>query len=275
MLFNKIKEKSVEKNIIDFYKKTSSKKRFLNVMKFCEYISTEQKARYDHWIVNPVLEKKYDPFALYSVMKLFTDKIVFDNIRYIIESNKERTNNEDYLGSDFNSYFKANNDEMYEILTNIKEIRLPDEKELIVRLGKDPIITHPRTLKKLDDKFVEFSSDKKPWIEQTDQKCLQHIKLYLPMGLSIVVKNGNHSVSLGMVKSDGIITIDNKVLTDGEAKNKVLNMSALYDLIEFDGEHFVKRKSKKRMTNSVCFEFGVAFEIGRLIHNSPVKYFEV
>ena len=86
-------------------------------------------------------------------------------------------------------------------------------------------------------------------------------RLYLPFGLTAVY-NGNHSSAAGILKKEGILHIP---------EGSILDLSPMYDSFRFDGENYLDNDGKIAFAAN-SFEFGVIYEIGRIIHSKGVRF---
>lgn len=83
-----------------------------------------------------------------------------------------------------------------------------------------------------------------------------HESAYIyPLGF-VYAYNGNHSTNAGLIKSEGILSID-----------KVYDLTGMYEEYEFDGTYFINNKTKER--EKIPFNMGALFEIGRVMLEHP------
>lgn len=140
------------------------------------------------------------------------------------------------------------------------------EKEIIIQLGKHPVLSNMWYSKKQISKLRMFSEEEKVWKEDK----INHIYyLFLPMGLTVVV-NGFHSINAGIVKSIGSLCF-----SPNFKNNKVYDISPLYEKIYFDGTDYRETETGKIVQGceegKSIFELGCIFEIGRIIHREAQK----
>ena len=148
-------------------------------------------------------------------------------------------------------------------------ILLKNKNKIKIELGKDPTLSAPWKENRLLKCFVTIGSEIK-YIDKVynikekatwKQDYQNHYSiLYMPMGVT-VIGNGNHSSATGILKKEGIIEI-----------NEIIDLSDTYDTIKFDGEYFINIESNEKICKPSFYEFGIIYEIGRLIKEKGINF---
>lgn len=86
------------------------------------------------------------------------------------------------------------------------------------------------------------------------------LELWLPMGISWV-GGGNHSIASGIIQGVGKIKPD-----------ITYDISKLYDYIECDGKHYLRKQDKSILAPVRNVEFAAIFEIGRMMRENRISY---
>lgn len=181
-------------------------------------------------------------------------KILADNINYraneALLSNKPKED----VWSDFFTDMRYKVDE-----TKV-------EREIVIQLGKHPVLSNMWYKRKQISKLRMFSEEEKIWKED---KINHTYYLFLPMGLTVVA-HGFHSINAGIVKAIGSLCFSPN-FTNG----KIYDFSPLYETIYFDGTDYREKATGKIMQGcdkgKSIFELGCIFEIGRIIHREAQK----
>lgn len=85
------------------------------------------------------------------------------------------------------------------------------------------------------------------------------VEYWLPFGIGWV-HGGNHSIMTGIVQGQGTITTDS-----------VYDLSALFPLVRFDGNAFLRTSDGSVIQEATEFEFAAIFEVGRLMHERAIS----
>lgn len=193
---------------------------------------------------------EYDEQALHPIIvliKLLTDKIVFDNALELAETYKSPY---DWYTIDmFLNHYKKEHHE--------KKV----DATIEISLEKDPIISLPWEWGRLRNAIGKIGKGYVAGEWQQDESN-HYFYTYLPICTTIMY-NGLHSSFAGILKREGTLTSDEH--------NHIIDISALYDCIYFDGKYFRDIKTKKKLFKSISFEFGCIFEIGRIIKKANQK----
>jgi hypothetical protein len=131
-----------------------------------------------------------------------------------------------------------------------------------IQLGVDPVIPIPYRNEKLAGSIAGIATRDNPFRQQDTAHTA---RLLLPMGVTMIT-NGMHSTSAGILKTEGILTLG------GSCTMKVYDVSAAYEKIRFDGDSYIDLKTGEVIRESRCFELGVIYELGRIVHKSHIKF---
>lgn len=180
--------------------------------------------------------------------------VVFDIIKILADNINYRNNTALLSRKRFES---VNSDPLMLVLPNAKKVKIT--QEIVVRMGKEPIITDIWNEERQISTLKIFTVQNKDWKEDPIN---HYYRLLLPMGLT-VIKNGFHSVNAGIVKSTGSL-----LYTPNSKNGEVYDLSPLYETVYFDGDYYRYKTTKVKVMKSNCiFELGCIFEIGRIICN--------
>ena len=232
---------------MDIIKNMQNKKRLRNTLDFINDICLELAK-------SP--ERTTD--IIFKLVKLYTDCIVTDRIFGVME--RKYFNNFSFWNLMFENTDKISKN----IINSIEYIKLP--QKICLQLSEIPIIVSPHSRNKLIKNIISVNTDKENWRQQTGINA-QGFILYLPIGITFLNNNGNHSVTGGYIKNAGEITI-----SKDNPYTRICDMSKLYDLIWFDGVNYRLISKDKIISKAVSFEFGTAFEIGRIIKNNNISF---
>jgi hypothetical protein len=125
-------------------------------------------------------------------------------------------------------------------------------------LGKDPILAIPWSESSLTNAMANNGHGRcmGQWRADFNHK----VNLVLPFGLGLV-HGGNHSLAAGVVNAEGtVVTSD------------VIDLSPLYEHVRYDGASMIRTHDGRRLWEPVEEEFGILFEIGRLMLEHGVRY---
>jgi len=213
----------------------------------------------NHLICNGTHEKDR---SIFTFIKLLSDKISLDSTLDMIAV-------KEYEMSDIDGFFYELEDSRYLYNTLYRKIRriqhtTCDQYDLHISLSRDPVITFPRERIRLVKCFRDIGEPIQKW---TEDELNHEAALYLPMGLTHIYR-GNHSSYTGILKGEGSIHIHPC------SSHSVHDISPLYDLIQFDGENFVKAGTNIVVGKPYSFEHGCIFELGRLIAEKNIEFTE-
>lgn len=135
-----------------------------------------------------------------------------------------------------------------EFSSSIKVCSSPLKSELNFKI---PILSIPWKIRSLSGCFMTIGG--------TSSTFREHKASHYPNTLiyplnTIHISNGRHSMLVGILEGTGTITID-----------QVLDISESYQSIYFDGTYFRFKRGNKILKKSPLAEFGIMYEIGRLI----------
>lgn len=82
------------------------------------------------------------------------------------------------------------------------------------------------------------------------------------------VHNGNHSVNSGIIKADGYLEFD-----PNATNCHAYDLTPLYDELYYDGEFF-RYRNDHEISEQAAFEYGCLFEIGRILNEYRIDYFD-
>ena len=77
------------------------------------------------------------------------------------------------------------------------------------------------------------------------------------------VNGGNHFITQGLLRGEGTLEPD-----------EVLDLTRLINLVRYDGSYWIAIKSNKRLGLPRYSEFGMVWEIGRLIIDLQISPFD-
>jgi len=138
-------------------------------------------------------------------------------------------------------------------LINIK----PERYRL--NLGRDPILAVPWH----EDRFINalahigYARKFGKWIEEPSNHI---VNLLQPFGVALV-GGGNHSLTAGIANSEGTVVT-----------GEVIDLSPLYEYVRYDGVHMLRIHDGAKLWEPIEEEFGILFEIGRLMVEHGVCY---
>lgn len=270
----------------DRYYDTEEIKQFLSATTsiLCYYISIlEKRAAVKMW--NPIQKQKVyksnhnklktlltyaselietswnDPNPIFTFIKILADKITLDSVMDLLTTD----HNPKYPRLE--SYFMEVNHTLsckYNINHEVYQAFSKNQKnvDVTIDLAKDPILTFPWDHQRLIDSMLGIGTSANPWKED----AMNHAAtLYLPVGVTFI-HNGLHSIFTGMAKREGAQHIS------PDSRHQVVDISGLYDLLQFDGTNYLVAGSDVVAGTAMSFEFGCIFEIGRMLHEKGICF---
>lgn len=183
--------------------------------------------------------------AIFYIIKIYADEINCRNNTDLLESEKENRPFED--DTVFYGGFKC---------SYVKPFRID--------LGKSAVITNVWSKDKLTNSLATVSTMDNSFCEDNYR---HKYRIYLPIGLTILI-NGNHSVSASVFKSEGYLEY-----RPGISSGVVYDLSPLYDKYYFDGTYY-RYINNDAVINKTKFEYGCLFEIGRILCENSISYFD-
>ncbi|MGO4038136.1 DUF6710 family protein [Staphylococcus pseudintermedius] len=241
-------------NLMKFIKKNSRRKKILknqlnNILDKAQYILETNP--------NRIYEQQH---PIFSYIKLFTDLIQSKLATSVMMNGVGNVHIKN--GKWFNTVSAYMNpiDNIF-LQGKFSESNLYTGVNLKIYNDRDPIVTHVwnsdrlanaiRNIGKgmIDKRYMNIDIKKEHAFKYDE---LNHKGEYIyPLGITNIY-NGNHSISAGLNKSEGNVIID-----------EIVDISDLYDRYKFDGKYLINRETGKK--DQIYFEFGVIFEIGRLL----------
>lgn len=127
-----------------------------------------------------------------------------------------------------------------------------------LRLGRDPILSVPWKRPCLANAVANIGHARRlgQWRARSNHK----VELLLPFGLGLV-HGGNHSLAAGIANAEGTVIAQD-----------VTDLSPLYEHLRYDGMSMVRTHDGCRLWEPIEEEFGILFEIGRLMVEQGVRY---
>ncbi len=213
--------------------------------------------------VNEIIKQSdIDCINIFTVIKLLADKITFTNTLSVIETYNTTLGH--YQSFSFN-YLITTEDlstEIFNFFYNTTTNLANFNDTININLGIDPILPTVWERSRLSKCLAAIGTENNRWKEDESN---HYIDLLLPMGISIV-HGGNHSITTGMVKCEGIIKVGQ------ETHNNIYDISALYDFMKFDGTYYIRISDNSIICKANSFEFGCIFEIGRIIKDNNISF---
>ena len=212
--------------------------------------------------------------SVFSLIKMLADKIMIGNTMEVIDTEdqygelylrgKEKAGTFWYLMTDE----RISCSSVCLVDNNSKEKpkycarSLDIENEIVVDLTRASVIPVPWRKMSTFDMIIQICGvNAKPWIEDTDNHI---IDMYLPMGICLV-RGSNHSITAGMLKKTGEITITK------DSKHRIYDISELLDYMRFDGVYYRRIADDTIVCKANNFEFGCIFELGRIIMENNIS----
>jgi hypothetical protein len=229
----------------------SKENRLKNILDFGKNIIFKEK------------EKIYNRFSIYIFIKMLADKIVMQNSIDVIESYETKMIGNFELLNFMNLLTKDNIEQNILNEINIRIERIKIKNPIEINLATEPIITTAWDRNRLSNAIATIGTDNSPWKEQ---KTNHLVDLFLPIGLSFVA-NGNHSIASGLLKKQGIITIDGI-----NTNHNIYYISNLFKYMYFDGVYYRKNENAEILFTAANFDFGCIFELGRIIEKNKLSF---
>lgn len=198
----------------------------------------------------------YGEDSLFMLVKILADKINCEQSLHVIQNPPAQSPID--IESLFMQKWDAKGAEQIQFYA--KPVKI--EKDLRISLSENAIIASTWSSDRISRRIKDAGTDKKPWEEDLGNHS---VSLFLPIGL-VISNNGNHSIFSGTVRRTGNLVIRPK------SNHEVYDISHLYDIIRFDGTHYIDIKTKKNIGKASNFEFGCIFEIGRLMVERNISY---
>lgn len=223
--------------------KLSLSDKLSNILLFAKYIGWDSCDKDENGL-----------YPVHHFIKLLARRIISDRIMLMTETFHCEIN----AVNDVERFYSNDSFSGIEWLDYCEKI----DTDVEIDLDTFPIITGVWRLERLAKAVKTYGSKEKPWEEKTAN---HEVNFYLPMGV-VVSTQGHHSITAGDTKGVGKIHIHKG------SNHKIYNMSALYDIIRFDGENYISKKTGEFITKAASFEFGCIFEIGRLLYENDVDF---
>ncbi|AXL70970.1 DUF6710 family protein [Pseudomonas aeruginosa] len=127
-----------------------------------------------------------------------------------------------------------------------------------LRLGRDPILAVPWSESSLTNAIANIGHSRRmgEWRADFNHK----VELLLPFGLTLV-HGGNHSLAAGITNAEGTVVAET-----------VIDLAPLYAHVRYDGVSMIRTHDGFNLWTPVDEEFGILFEIGRLMVENRVRY---
>lgn len=185
--------------------------------------------------------------AIFYIVKIYTDYLNISQNKKLLQHD-----------APFNAFIDD------DILFN-ENVYVKYNKSNILELGKISIISNVWNSDRQIDTLADIGDCENPWKEDISNHLY---KLFLPLGI-VAVENGKHSTNCGIIKSTGYIKLAPK-----KSNVEIYDISHMFEKVYFDGNKYLNKKSGK----SICktkFEYGCLFEIGRIINNYDISFFNL
>jgi len=126
-------------------------------------------------------------------------------------------------------------------------------------LGRDPVLAVPWNEDRLKNALahIGYARTLGKWTEDTGNHA---VSLWLPFGIAFV-SGGNHSLAAGIVNAEGTVVT-----------REVVDCSPLYEHVRYDGVGMIRIHDGVKLCEPIEEEFGILFEIGRLMVEHGVCY---
>lgn len=198
---------------------------------------------------------------IFNLIKLMIDNILYEKLNNVVNEVVYSDNREFYqildcLSNEINKKNKKSN--------SVKENFAYNQKSSVkIKLGQDPVISFPYKKNKIEDMLLTVGTENNRWEQQ---KYLHYFDLFLPIGLTVIKTNGNHSVATGIVKSVG------ELVVDGSEDRAIYDISRAYNLVRFDGKKFINTLTGEVVYECITKEYGYIYEIGRIIEKENISF---
>lgn len=232
---------------------TERKQKYENIMSFAETVILNDIS------VKGDLHPHEREYYIFYVIKILTDKIVNDNVLNVISSNSGCKEDGRKYQMIINLMVENNNTSAFSLFKTLIDKAPNNNNKIIVNLSTAPIITEVWKSDKLVS-LLKLGTEEEPWKFISDKHMAN---IYLPIGLSLITDNGNHSIYIGILKNTGNITIDSE---------HIYNIENLLNYITFDGTYYRKQSDNSIICKAFNFEFGCILAIGKLILKYQIDY---
>jgi len=127
-----------------------------------------------------------------------------------------------------------------------------------LKLGRDPVLAVAWDEDRFVTALASIGHARKAgkWREDSNHS----VTLLYPFGLGLV-NSGNHSITAGIANCEGTVTT-----------TEVIDLSNLYEYIRYDGSYMLRIHDGSKLYRPDEEEFGIIFEIGRLMLDCRVCY---
>jgi len=194
---------------------------------------------------------RYTIHPIFTFIKILTDKITAN---YAAETITEPINERKVYGEcfDIKNLMYSN--------VNCVVCKERSDKDISVNLCTCPLILSPWNSSKICNLNISIGSSNNPW----KYDIINHrLDLYYPLGVFVTYGGGNHSTLIGKLKGKATMPL---------TRYRILDLTPLYNEIQFDGENYIDRKNGEIIEKALNFEFGCIFEIGSLILEYEVYF---
>jgi len=216
------------------------------------------------FVIEIIEKSDRDNANIFTVIKLLTDKITFTNTLSVIETYNTTLGHYQSFSFDYLITIDDLPKEIWKFFYNIATNLSGFNDAINIDLGVDPILPTVWERGRLSKCLAMIGTENNRWKEDESN---HYIDLFLPMGVAIV-HGGNHSITTGMIKCDGIIKVGKGT------HNNIYDISALYDFMKFNGTYYVRSSDNSIICKANSFEFGCIFEIGRIIKDSNISFID-
>lgn len=181
------------------------------------------------------------------IIKIYTDRYVSNRSANLLEAD--------------NIPYNKPNPILFSVMQNY------ETKDIFkIHLGKVPILTNPFDSKKLRIAIQKYGDPYCSWKYNKDGHLFG---LFAPLGITAITDNGNHSVTAGLIKSQGTLYA---------SKENIYDISYCYEKYIYRDGWFWKVQQCQNQALSPCYEapfdFAVLFEIGRLLIKHRINLVE-
>lgn len=180
------------------------------------------------------------------IIRIYTDRYVMTRSAELLEK--------DYL-----SYEALN-----PVLFSVEE-KYVTNKNYLIELGKVPVIANPFNSDKLLTALQRYGNDINPWKYDKNHHLFG---LFAPLGITVITDGGNHSVTDGLIKSQGVLYA---------TKENTYDITHCYNDYLYRDRWFLKInhiQNKESLFCEASFESAVLFEIGRLLIKHRINLIE-
>jgi hypothetical protein len=135
----------------------------------------------------------------------------------------------------------------------IYELRAPIQKDCVINLKTNIVLPWPWERGRVISNFTFIEPS--TW-KQDANHCIDYI---LPFGIGYVY-GGNHSITVGIVRGEGVII-----------PRKIYDYSPIFQHVRCDGNFFIRKYDNKIIQKVSNIDFAAIFEIGRLMQSLGVS----